>query len=70
MKEQGTVLAPGQGSEIFRVVNLNNMYIEADVPESYIKNVTKGKKVEVFFPVLGKIVEAKIRQVGNFINPS
>ncbi|WBX77074.1 efflux RND transporter periplasmic adaptor subunit [Tenacibaculum ovolyticum] len=70
MKEPGTVLAPGQGSEIFRVVNLNNMYIEAEVPESYIKNVTKGKKVEVFFPVLGKIVEAKIRQVGNFINPS
>ncbi|WP_028888378.1 efflux RND transporter periplasmic adaptor subunit [Tenacibaculum ovolyticum] len=70
MKEPGTVLAPGQGSEIFRVVNLNNMYIEAEVPESYIKNVTKGKKVEVFFPVLGKMVEAKIRQVGNFINPS
>lgn len=70
MKEPGTVLAPGQGSEIFRVVNLNNMYIEAEVPESYIKNVTKGKKVEVFFPVLGKTVEAKIRQVGNFINPS
>ncbi|WP_064966697.1 efflux RND transporter periplasmic adaptor subunit [Tenacibaculum ovolyticum] len=70
MKEPGTVLAPGQGSEIFRVVNLNNMYIEAEVPESYIKNVTKGKKVEVFFPVLGKMIEAKIRQVGNFINPS
>ena len=70
MKEPGTVLAPGQGSEIFRIVNLNNMYIEAEVPESYIKNITIGKKVEVFFPVLGKTIETKIRQVGNFINPS
>lgn len=70
MKEAGTVIAPGQGSEIFRIVNLKNMYIEAEVPESYIKNVTKGKTVEVYFPVLGKTVDAKIRQVGNFINPS
>ncbi len=70
MKEPGTVLVPGQGSEIFRVVNLNNMYIEAEVPESYIKNITIGKSVEVFFPVLGKTIETKIRQVGNFINPS
>ncbi len=70
MKEAGTVIAPGQGSEVFRIVNLNNMYVEAEVPESYIKNVTIGKNVEVYFPVLGKTVTAKIRQVGNFINPS
>lgn len=70
MKEPGTVLAPGQGSEIFRIVNLKNMYVEAEVPESYIRSITKGKKVEAYFPVLGKTVEAEIRQVGNFINPS
>ena len=29
-----------------------------------------GKKVEVNFPILGKIVNSKIRQVGNFINPT
>ena len=70
IKEQGTVVAPGQGSEIFRIVNLNNMYIETDVPESYIANVTKGKKVEVEFPVLGKTINTKVRQAGNFINPA
>ena len=36
IKEPGTVIAPGQGSEIFRIVNLNNMYVEAEVPEKYI----------------------------------
>ena len=70
LKESGAVVAPGQGSELFRIVNLENMYIEAEIPESHIVNVTKGKTVEIYFPVLEKTVQAKIRQVGNFINPA
>jgi membrane fusion protein (multidrug efflux system) len=70
LKEAGAVVAPGQGSELFRIVNLENMYIEAEIPESHIVNVTKGKTVEIYFPVLEKTVQAKIRQVGNFINPA
>lgn len=70
IKEQGTVVAPGMGAEIFRIVNLNNMYIEAAVPESYIANISKGKTVQAFFPVLGKTIAAKVRQTGNFINPA
>ena len=67
--DQGSVVAPGQ-SQLMRIVNLDNMYIETDVPESYISNVTKNKNVQVEFPVLGKTMEAKIRQAGNFINPA
>lgn len=70
IKDQGTVVAPGQGSEVFRIINLQNMYLEADIPESYIASVTKGKKVEVEFPILGTMVKTKIRQTGNFINPA
>ncbi|MDO6675411.1 efflux RND transporter periplasmic adaptor subunit [Tenacibaculum sp. 1_MG-2023] len=70
IKEQGTVVAPGMGSEIFRIVNLKNMYIETDVPESYITSIKKGKNVEVEFPVLGEKLTSKIRQAGNFINPA
>jgi membrane fusion protein (multidrug efflux system) len=69
-KEKGTVVAPGTGSEIFRILNLSNMYIETDVPETYIANITEDKAVEVSFPVLGEIVHSKIRQVGNYINPN
>lgn len=69
LKDEGTVVAPGQGAEIFRIVNLQNMYIETDVPESYIKNVTNGKEVKVDFPILGTSVDTKVRQTGNFINP-
>ncbi len=67
--DQGSVVAPGQ-SMLFRIVNLKDMYIETDVPESYISNVTAGKNVEVEFPILGESMEAKVRQAGNFINPA
>ena len=67
--EQGSVVAPGQ-SQLFRIVNLDDMYIETDVPERYISDIVKGKEVKVEFPVLGKEVDAKVRQAGNFINPA
>ncbi|WP_223034652.1 efflux RND transporter periplasmic adaptor subunit [Hanstruepera marina] len=67
--EQGSVVAAGQ-SQLFRLVNLNNMYIETEVPERYIEDVTRGKHVVVEFPVLGKTIETEVRQAGDFINPS
>ncbi|MBU3011390.1 efflux RND transporter periplasmic adaptor subunit [Polaribacter vadi] len=70
VKEPGTVLVGGQGSEIFRIVNLNNMYVEAEVPERYITSITKNKEVKVSFPVLGETLESSVKQVGSFINPN
>lgn len=69
ISEQGSVVSPGQ-SQLMRIVNLRDMYIETDVPESYISSVSKNKDVLVEFPVLGKTMNAKIRQTGNFINPA
>ena len=70
IKDQGTVVAPGPGSEVFRIVNLSDMYITVDVPENYLGGIEEGKKAKVYFPVLGDTVNSKIRQTGNFINPS
>jgi RND family efflux transporter MFP subunit len=67
--EQGNVVAAGQ-SPIIRLVNLSDMYIEVDVPERYLAQVSKDSKVEVEFPVLGEKVESKVRQTGSFINPA
>ena len=67
--EQGSVVAAGQ-SQLMRIVNLDNMYIETDVPEGYIANVSKGKSVGIEFPILGKTMQSKIRQAGDFINPA
>ncbi|SEL24226.1 RND family efflux transporter, MFP subunit [Aquimarina amphilecti] len=67
--EQGSVVAPGQ-TELIRIVNLNDMYIEIEVPESYISSIVKGKEAKVHFPILGTTIDTKIRQVGNYINPN
>ncbi|SNQ42662.1 efflux RND transporter periplasmic adaptor subunit [Cellulophaga lytica] len=70
IKEQGTVVAPGMGSEVFRIVNLSNMYLDVEVPETYIKSIKNGKEAVVYFPILNDSVVTKVRQTGNFINPS
>lgn len=70
IKDQGTVVAPGPGSEVFRIVNLSNMYVSVDVPEGYLGGIQKGKEAKVYFPVLGDTITSSIRQTGNFINPS
>lgn len=70
IKDQGTVVSPGPGSEVFRIVNLSDMYIEVDVPENYLGEVTKGKEAMVYFPVLRDTITTKIRETGNFIKPS
>jgi len=67
--EKGSVVAPGQ-TPLMRIVSLNNMYVEAAVPEKYISTVKKGTNVVIDFPVLGTSLNAKIRQAGSFINPS
>lgn len=66
---EGSVVSPGQ-SQLMRIINLNNMYIETNVPESHITTVTKNKKVVIEFPVLGKTIDGEIRQAGSFINPA
>ena len=52
-----------------RLVNLDQIHIESELTETYLKNISVGKKVELFFPSIGKSIDAKINQVGNFINP-
>ncbi len=67
--EEGSVVAPGQ-TELMRIINLDNMYIEANIPEQYITQISKNKIVEIEFPILNRTIHAKIRQVGNYINPA
>ena len=66
---KGEVVAPSQQG-LMRIVNLGNMYVSTTVPESYIGKVKTGINVDVYFSSLGKTYKGKVRQVGNFINPS
>lgn len=70
IQDQGTVVSPGTGVAVFRIVNLSEMYIEVNVPESYLQGVTPGKEVKVYLPVLRDSLFTEVRQTGNFINPA
>jgi len=67
--EQGNVVNAGV-SPILRIVNLSNMYISVDVPETFLTSIVPGKDVEIYLPVLGRTVASKVRQTGSFINRS
>jgi len=67
--EQGQVVAPSaQG--LMRIVNLSNMYVSTSVPETYIGKLKIGTEVDVLLTSLGKTYKGKVRQIGNFVNPS
>ena len=65
---KGSTLAPGM-TPIMRIVNLDNMYVESDVPENYLANITKGSLAKVSIPVLNETQNTVVRQTGNFIQP-
>ncbi|KIX21088.1 RND transporter [Flavobacterium sp. 316] len=67
ISEKGSVVGPG--TPIVRIVSLNNMYLEAEVPEKYVSSIKKGSDVIVDFPILGESLDTKISQAGNYINP-
>ena len=66
---KGSALAPGI-TPIMRIVNLDNMYVESDVPENYLANITKGSFAKVSIPVLNETQNTVVRQTGNFIQPN
>lgn len=67
--EEGEVVSPGQ-NKLFQLVNLSDMYIKAEVPESYLNSIEKGTEVLVDISSLSKEFKGKIRRVGNTINPN
>ena len=66
---KGSALTPGM-TPIMRIVNLDNMYVESDVPENYLANITKGSLAKVSIPVLNETQNTVVRQTGNFIQPN
>lgn len=60
----------GPGQQLVRLVNMNNVYVTADVPESYVNRVETGSEVTLYFSSTNDTVLAKVIQVGQFINPA
>ncbi|MFK5891266.1 MAG: efflux RND transporter periplasmic adaptor subunit [Flavobacteriaceae bacterium] len=55
---------------IIRLVNLDEVYIEADVSEHYIGSIKKGTEAELRFENLNKSFKTKVNQVADFIDPN
>ena len=66
--EKGQVVGPGQ--QLMRIVNLSDMYVSANVPESFIGKIKNGAIVDVEVKSTGKTYKGKVRQIGNYINPN
>lgn len=53
-----------------RLLNLDNVYVEAEVTETFLPIIKEGTETEVHFASINKDINSKISQVGNFINPA
>lgn len=58
------------GFPIIRLVSMSNMYIKADVSESFIGKFTKGQEVEVYFPSTDYRLKSRVKALGLVINPN
>jgi len=65
-KKEGELAIPGV--QLIQMVNLKKVYINADVSESYLKNLSKGDPVEVSFPSYPEMVlKTTIHRIGNVV---
>ena len=69
LADEGQIVVPG-ATPLFRIVNLSDMFIKADIPEKYLSTIKKGRTVKVDLPVLDTTIETKIEKVSNYINPA
>ena len=65
----GSNLVPGV-TPVLRIVNLDNMFAESDVPENYIPNIRVGSKAIVTIPALNQSQKTEIEKTGNFVTAS
>ncbi len=56
------------GAPLVRIVNHRDMYIRADLSESFIGDFNKGDKVIIRFPSNDKTIESRISSVGQVID--
>ena len=64
----GELVQPGMG--MFQFVGESDLFIEADISESYIGVLSKGDSVDVNFPSINKDIQTKVSSVGAIINPN
>ncbi len=64
----GELVQPG--TPMFQFVGESDLFIEADISESYIGVLDKGDSVDVSFPSIGQDIKTRVSAVGAIINPN
>lgn len=64
----GELVQPG--APMFQFVGESDLFIEADISESYVGVLSKGDSVDVSFPSINKDLQTKVSAVGAIINPN
>jgi RND family efflux transporter MFP subunit len=64
----GELVQPGIA--MFQFVGENDLFIEADISESYVSVLKKGDFVNVVFPSINQEFKTKVSAIGSIINPN
>ncbi|GGK43225.1 MULTISPECIES: efflux RND transporter periplasmic adaptor subunit [Flavobacteriaceae] len=54
---------------VIRLINLDKVYVEADITESYLPVIKVGTEAILNFPSINKEITSEIAQIGHYINP-
>jgi membrane fusion protein, multidrug efflux system len=65
---EGETVAPGQPA--MRLINNADLSLVAQLSEAYTPYVRRGKEVEVRFPILERSFSARVKRVGQVIDPT
>jgi len=68
MIKEGEMAVPQK--PVARIVNLDKVYMQADVSERYLPQIKKGAVVLIDFPEINKQIQSTVSYVGNFIHPN
>lgn len=60
----------GPQTQLIRLVNLDNIYIEGDISETYSGMIQPGYMARVRIPATDSVLEARVTSVAKFINPT
>jgi membrane fusion protein, multidrug efflux system len=63
----GQAIAPGV--PLCNIINMGDLRVQGDVPESYAGKIKQGDKVSLFFPDLNKEIASKVTFIAKSINP-
>ncbi|MCF8234682.1 MAG: efflux RND transporter periplasmic adaptor subunit [Bacteroidales bacterium] len=67
-QKEGELATPGM--QMMQVINLDKLYVNIDISERYLPNISKGDSVRLSFPSYpGKHMTVPIHRIGNVIEP-